>query len=190
MTCDIYYIRTFHTVSGNANLQMHCFLMELESVLIAEGKLPDIIYHQIDGGSENTAKCVLALCELLVARRLCKKFVLTRLKPGHTHEVIYILYAACFFLIDLNYFFVLLSLYRTSIRNSRWYGKEFGLNLYTHLKNIKQLLRAHWVRKHMSVKCLIYLLCLITRHYWTSLSTKNFQCNSIVHYNKIYYANI
>ena len=49
-------------------------------------RLPDTIYYQIDGGSENTAKCVIAMCELLVARRLTKKIVLTRLLVGHTHE--------------------------------------------------------------------------------------------------------
>lgn len=48
--------------------------------------LPDTVYHQIDGGVENTAKAALAICELLVARRLTRKVVLTRLPVGHTHE--------------------------------------------------------------------------------------------------------
>lgn len=49
------------------------------------GRLPDTVYYQVDGGSENTAKSVLMMCELIVARRLCKRIVLTRLMVGHTH---------------------------------------------------------------------------------------------------------
>jgi hypothetical protein len=48
--------------------------------------LPPTLFYQIDGGSENIAKSVLAMCELLVARRTFKKVVLARLPVGHTHE--------------------------------------------------------------------------------------------------------
>lgn len=41
---------------------------------------------KVDGGVENIAKAALAMCELLVARRLTRKIVLTRLLVGHTHE--------------------------------------------------------------------------------------------------------
>jgi hypothetical protein len=41
---------------------------------------------QIDGGSENTAKTMLGICELLVAKGLTKKIILSRLPVGHTHE--------------------------------------------------------------------------------------------------------
>jgi hypothetical protein len=78
--------RTFHNVNNCANVAMYAWLDTLEKVHAEEGKLPDTIYHQIDGGSENTAKAWFALCELLVARRLCKRVVLTRLMVGHTHE--------------------------------------------------------------------------------------------------------
>ena len=78
--------RTLHTVNNCSSLQLHSFLLALEEVKKDEGRLPDTIYYQIDGGSENTAKCVIAMCELLVARRLTKKIVLTRLLVGHTHE--------------------------------------------------------------------------------------------------------
>jgi len=78
--------RTFHNINNCANVAMYTFLDMLERVIAAEGKLPDTVYHQIDGGSENTAYAWFALCELIVARRLCKKLVLTRLKVGHTHE--------------------------------------------------------------------------------------------------------
>jgi hypothetical protein len=78
--------RTFHNINNCANVAMYTFLDTLEKVIEDEGKLPDTVYHQIDGGSENTAKAWFALCELIVARRLCKKIVLTRLTVGHTHE--------------------------------------------------------------------------------------------------------
>jgi hypothetical protein len=78
--------RTFHNINNCANVAMYTFLDSLERVILDEGKLPDTVYHQIDGGSENTAKAWFALCELIVARRLCKKIVLTRLTVGHTHE--------------------------------------------------------------------------------------------------------
>lgn len=61
--------------------------MSLESTAIRENnKLPDTVYYQIDGGSENVAKEVLLICELLVARRLTYKIFLSRLMVGHTHE--------------------------------------------------------------------------------------------------------
>ena len=78
--------RTFHNINNCANVAMYTFLDTLERTMNEEGKLPDTIFHQIDGGSENTAYAWLALCELIVARRLCKKIVLTRLMVGHTHE--------------------------------------------------------------------------------------------------------
>lgn len=73
---------------GGANLAIHTFLSELEKLTQKKGSLPPVIYHQIDGGSENTAKAFMAICELLVARRVTQKIVLTRLPVGHTHEVL------------------------------------------------------------------------------------------------------
>jgi hypothetical protein len=78
--------RTFHNVPNGANLGIHCFLLSLEKLLAEEGKLPHTVFHQIDGGSENTSKTVIAICELLVSRGLCKRIELTRLLVGHTHE--------------------------------------------------------------------------------------------------------
>jgi hypothetical protein len=48
---------------------------------------------QVDGGSENTAKAALAICELLVARRLTRQVILSRLLVGHTHEDIDAIFA-------------------------------------------------------------------------------------------------
>jgi len=78
--------RTFHNVAKGANLQLHTFLLSLEQTMEEESKLPDTIFYQFDGGSENTAKAVLLMCELLIARGLTKKVVLTRLMVGHTHS--------------------------------------------------------------------------------------------------------
>jgi len=78
--------RTFHNIINDSNLQIHCFLLSLESTLRAEHKLPDTVYYQVDGGSENIAKVVHLICELIIARRLTKKIVLSRLMVGHTHE--------------------------------------------------------------------------------------------------------
>jgi hypothetical protein len=83
-TLDLY--RSFPNLSNTCNVAIHCWLTTLEAEYIEKGKLPDTIYHQIDGGPENIAKTVLAVSELLVAKRLTKKVVLTRLPVGHTHE--------------------------------------------------------------------------------------------------------
>ena len=77
--------RTFHTISNGMNVQIHSFLHTLEYIIETEGKLPDVVYYQIDGGSENVAKVVLVICELIISQGLTKKLVLTRLLVGHTH---------------------------------------------------------------------------------------------------------
>lgn len=77
--------RTFHNIKNTANLQLHTLLLKLEDIHNLENGLPDTVYLQIDGASENTAKVVIAMCELIVHKRLTKKLVLTRLMVGHTH---------------------------------------------------------------------------------------------------------
>lgn len=77
--------RTFHTVNKGSNLQIHCFLLTLRKIFEVDGCLPETIYYQVDGGSENIAKAVIAICEIIIAKRLCKKLVLSRLMVGHTH---------------------------------------------------------------------------------------------------------
>jgi hypothetical protein len=78
---------TYNNINTGSNLAVHTFLLQL-SLRYNESnkKLPDLIYYQIDGGSENANKTILAICELLIARGLTKKIVVTRLPPGHTHE--------------------------------------------------------------------------------------------------------
>jgi hypothetical protein len=47
---------------------------------------PEILYLQLDGGSENANKWLLALLELLVAKRVVNEAWFSRLPVGHTHE--------------------------------------------------------------------------------------------------------
>lgn len=57
--------RTFHNVKNNANTAIHCFLLALEQYWIKHRKLSDVVHHQMDGGSENTAK-VNNCCSVVV----------------------------------------------------------------------------------------------------------------------------
>lgn len=79
--------RSFHTVHLTCDPAIYTLLLQLEThVSPVTGNLPDTVYFQIDGGSENANKYMLAVCELLIIRRLCVKIVWTRLPVGHTHE--------------------------------------------------------------------------------------------------------
>jgi hypothetical protein len=83
---ELHIYRTFHNIQNCSSLAIHCFLLSIEYVLQNEEKLPETLYYQIDGGGENTARCWFVLCELLVAKGLFKRIILTRLMVGHTHE--------------------------------------------------------------------------------------------------------
>ena len=81
--------RTFHNVKLNSNHQVYTLLSQLERLYNSNGdSLPETVYVQIDGGSENVNKTVLAMLALLVAKRVggLRNIVLTRLPVGHTHE--------------------------------------------------------------------------------------------------------
>lgn len=78
--------RTFHNVPVTSNLATHCLLLALEKVKLEEGRVPDTVYYQIDGGPENTANAVFGIAELIIVRGLAKRVVITRLPVGHTHE--------------------------------------------------------------------------------------------------------
>jgi hypothetical protein len=79
--------RSFNNISNGANLAIHCWLLSLERCYKANNnKLPDTIFCQVDGGPENSNWVMKGICELLVAKGLTKKVVMTRLPPGHTHE--------------------------------------------------------------------------------------------------------
>lgn len=66
----IVFYRHFANVGKGPNIAIFAWLSELEKVVKAspEKKLPDTIYHQIDGGSENIAQTNIAIAEWLVAK--------------------------------------------------------------------------------------------------------------------------
>jgi hypothetical protein len=82
----ISFYRHFANVRKGANVAIYAWLSELEKEVKASTnkKLPDTIYHQIDGGGENVAKVTIAVAEWLILKGLCKRCVLTRLPVGHT----------------------------------------------------------------------------------------------------------
>jgi hypothetical protein len=70
----IFMYRTFHNIGNGANLQIHTLLKSLEAIFKDEESLPDTLYVQIDGGSENTPKAMLAICEILINKKLCTTY--------------------------------------------------------------------------------------------------------------------
>ena len=64
--------RTFHNLANTSNLQLTTLLLTLNWVIETEGRLPDTIFYQIDGGAENIADVVYAFCEMLVVSGLTK----------------------------------------------------------------------------------------------------------------------
>ena len=85
--------RTFDNITKGANVSIHAFLCELDKWRKAHGgNFPEEILVQVDGGSENANKTVLACMEYLVTKRMVKSITFTRLPTGHTHEDI----DACF----------------------------------------------------------------------------------------------
>ena len=85
--------RSFPTVDADSDFTIFCLLSELEKWKDSnQQKYPHTWYIQIDGGSENANKYLLAALEFITAKRLVQKIILTRLPVGHTHEDI----DACF----------------------------------------------------------------------------------------------
>ena len=88
---EVALYRTIDTVGKSSNLITYCILDRLERFKQKYGRYPEVLYLQIDGGSENANKSVLAMLELLVVKRICHTIFYTRLPPGHTHEVQFLL---------------------------------------------------------------------------------------------------
>ena len=85
--------RTFNNIAKGADLSAHSFLCELDKWRKNhDGNFPEELFIQVDGGSENANRTILALCEWLVVKRMIKTVTYTRLPTGHTHEDI----DACF----------------------------------------------------------------------------------------------
>ena len=78
--------RTFGNVGKGTNVAVHAWLKHLEHVYKENGRLPDTLFLQIDGGGENANSVFPGMAELLIHWGLTKRIVLTRLPVGHTHE--------------------------------------------------------------------------------------------------------
>ena len=74
-----YIFRCFENVKEGFNPAAHAWLCALDFEFRINGRLPDTLYHQIDGGVGNACSLTIALGEFLVHRRLVKKVVFTRL---------------------------------------------------------------------------------------------------------------
>ena len=79
--------RNYLNISKGSNLTIHCILLQLQKFYLQHHQYPEEFYVQLDGGSENANNCLLGFLELLVARRIVRKVIFTRLPVGHTHEV-------------------------------------------------------------------------------------------------------
>lgn len=78
--------RTFGNVELDTNPLIQAIFLQIEARLKRYGFLPHTLFLQVDGGSENANRYVLAACEFLVAQKVFKHVWLTRLPVGHTHE--------------------------------------------------------------------------------------------------------
>lgn len=78
--------RTLETVSKGADLTIYCILTEINKFYEINGAYPEELYVQVDGGSENANKYVLACLEYLIHKRVVREAVFTRNPAGHTHD--------------------------------------------------------------------------------------------------------
>ena len=81
------FYRTANTVTKSASLIIHCFLSELDLwIERQQGRMPDITYLQVDGGSENANKYMLGMIELLCVKRISRTAIYSRLPSAHSHD--------------------------------------------------------------------------------------------------------
>ena len=75
-------------VRHDTNLNLTCIHTTLMKVLATypDGNHPRVLYVQVDGGSENKNKWMLAYLSLLVEAQLFDKVKMSFLPVGHTHE--------------------------------------------------------------------------------------------------------
>jgi hypothetical protein len=80
--------RSFHNVRHDRNLAIHSMLLRFEERILEYGKLPPTVFVQVDGGPENCNETFLAVCSLLIHRKVggLRSLIISRMPPGHTHE--------------------------------------------------------------------------------------------------------
>ena len=102
-----------NVVHAGANMAMTCLMRALQ---IMEDDIPEVLYLQVDGGSENWNQVLFGLIDLLFdLYGKLKKVIVSRLPVGHTH-------------IDVDRFFSYLNkkLFGTSAG-----GRKDGANVFT-----------------------------------------------------------
>jgi hypothetical protein len=82
-----YMFRTFNNCSGGTNLAIHTLLLTLWTDYEKNGNvLPNTIYIECDGGSENANQDVKILCSLLILMDIGVNCIwLVRMPTGHNH---------------------------------------------------------------------------------------------------------
>lgn len=78
----LFLYRTVNTVKKGADLTIYCIHSQLELFHDRNGCYPEELYVQVDGGSENANKYVLASLEILVSKRVVRKIYYSRLPTG------------------------------------------------------------------------------------------------------------
>ena len=79
--------RTLETVPKGANQTIYCILSQIEDWRDRHnGRYPEELFIQVDGGAENANQWVLGMLELLAVKIIVKTVWYTRLPTGHTHE--------------------------------------------------------------------------------------------------------
>ena len=78
--------RTLDHIFLGRNACIYTILSELEEEYKLNGKLPKIVYIQIDGGSENANYAVLAWMEIIISLEIgVEEIWVCRLRVGHNH---------------------------------------------------------------------------------------------------------
>jgi len=78
--------RTWNSVGKTCNLIIHVFLKSMEEWMsLHNGRTPDIIYLQVDGGGENANNAFLSLLQFIVSQNYCNQLLFSRLPTGHGH---------------------------------------------------------------------------------------------------------
>ena len=78
--------RTMDQVQLGRNACIYTLLLAIEEEFLLKGKLPRIVYIQIDGGSENANWAFLAWMEILIFLRIgAEEIFVSRMRSGHNH---------------------------------------------------------------------------------------------------------
>ena len=78
----------YPSIRKGANLTIYVLLSELRVRRQSHnGENPQVLYLQVDKGSENANKYVLACLEYLVAIRMICTIFYTRMTTGHIHDI-------------------------------------------------------------------------------------------------------